>query len=93
MPKIAVYNYLTFFFYAADLYERLHVHIIAEKGNYLQPAKIFIENGIEIFEQGNLTQKDLNLCVKLIEANHDKIMNQIEAYKSGKKVKIVKLVK
>ncbi|MCY7351268.1 MAG: DUF4160 domain-containing protein [Cytophagaceae bacterium] len=60
MPKIAVYKFFSFFFYAYDLAERRHVHVEAKKGRFRQPAKIWIEGKVEVFESGNLSQSELN---------------------------------
>ena len=42
MPKILIYKILTFYFYAGDINERGHVHIINSK-SYTRAAKIWFE--------------------------------------------------
>lgn len=57
MPKILIYKYLYFFFYAGDISERGHVHVVNTKSMKSNPAKIWFENGIEVFENGSLTSR------------------------------------
>jgi hypothetical protein len=91
MPKIAIYKYLVFFIYAYDLNERRHLHIEARKGKRRYSAKVFIENGIEVIEKGNLSDSEINLSVKLIEKNFKLINKQIDHYLAGKKLKPIEL--
>lgn len=65
MPKILIYKFLTFYFYAGDINERGHVHIVNSKSN-TREAKIWFEGTISIFEKGNFTQTELNQALKLL---------------------------
>jgi hypothetical protein len=91
MPKIAQFKYFVFFFYAFDLTERRHVHVEAKQGRFRKPAKIWIENGVEVFEPGNLSQTQLNEVCRVIDKNIDTLNKQFEQFVAGKKVKLVTL--
>ncbi len=87
MPKILIYKFLTFYFYAGDLNERAHVHVINSK-SYIREAKIWFEGDISIFEKGNLSRKELNQAVKIVENNKDYLDEQWNFFKQGKETKI-----
>ncbi|MEO8146614.1 MAG: DUF4160 domain-containing protein [Bacteroidia bacterium] len=90
MPKIATYKYLVFYLVSYDLSERLHLHIFNKKGSYANSAKIWLDT-LEVFEKGNLTSKEINVASKLIEKNKMEIINSIERFRSGEKVKTIEL--
>ncbi len=90
MPKIAVYKFLAFFIVSYDLKERLHLHIIKTKGRKSRVAKIWL-NPIQVFDPGDLTEKEINLAVKLIEINQDEIKSKILNFAKGKKSKPISL--
>ncbi|MFN0047487.1 MAG: DUF4160 domain-containing protein [Cytophagales bacterium] len=87
MPKILIYRALIFFFYAGDIKERGHVHIVNNKG-YLQAAKIWFEGEIELFEQGSLTAKEISTAIKLIEKNQPYLLKVWRKFVSGQKVRV-----
>ncbi|TAE40703.1 MAG: DUF4160 domain-containing protein [Runella slithyformis] len=91
MPKIIIYRFLQFFFYSYDLQERLHLHVIRGKKGYQRAAKIWIENGIETFEQGELTSSEINIALEVIKENLPQILEQIERFKNGEKVEILNI--
>lgn len=91
MPKIALYKFFSFFFYAYDLAERRHVHVEAKKGRFRKPAKIWIEGGVEVFDAGNLTQSELNEVCKVIERNLESLNHQFDQFARGKKVRLLNL--
>jgi hypothetical protein len=91
MPKIIIYRFLQFFFYSYDLQERLHLHVIRGKKGYQRAAKIWIENGIETFEQGELTSSEINIALEVIKENLPQILEQIERFKNGDKVEILNI--
>jgi hypothetical protein len=61
---------------------------VKTKKGYANAAKIWLDP-VEVFEQGDLTPKELNLVVKLIRENEDKIKEQIDNFAEGKKVKTI----
>ncbi|MEY4877428.1 MAG: hypothetical protein RL708_2578 [Bacteroidota bacterium] len=87
MPKILIYKFLSFFFYAGDINERGHVHIINSK-SYANAAKIWFENGVEIFDIGNLSKTELNTALKVVKANEPYLLQQWNLFKKGKSTKI-----
>lgn len=91
MPTIGYYKNLLFFFYAYDILERMHLHVFNSRGRKTRAAKIWIENGIEVFDTGTLSNEEVNLCVKLCEVNLKDIVHQIELFKQGKKTTRLKL--
>ena len=90
MPKIAVYKFLAFFIVSYDLNDRLHLHIIKTKGRKSRVAKIWL-NPVHVFDYGDLTEKEINLAVKLIEKNKDEIKSKILNFAKGKKSKPISL--
>lgn len=67
MPKIAVYNYLTFFIVMFDtMGEPPHLHVTKSKGGYATAAKIWLKS-LEFAKNGDLTQAELTLVRKLVE--------------------------
>ena len=90
MPKILLFKNLIFFFYAYDLTERLHLHIVNTKSERSRSAKIWLDT-FEIFEEGSLSKKELKTCQKLIEENIDDILEQIKRFSEGQKVEIINL--
>jgi hypothetical protein len=99
MPKILVYKYLTFFFYAGDLInEPGHVHVVNNK-SFLADAKIWfeknkIEGGVGIAESGNLSDAELRIAVRIVKANKNYLITQWDKFKSGQKtsIKILKKI-
>ncbi len=75
MPKIAVYEFLTFFAVMYDITgnEPPHLHVYKTKrvGEY---AKIWLETA-SFVETGPLTLKEQKLVIRLIEANRDKLLD------------------
>ncbi len=90
MPKIAVYKFLSFFIVSYDLRERLHLHIMKTKGRKSRVAKIWIEP-VKVFDKGELTDKEINLAIKLIEKNKEGIKNKIRNFAKGNKSKPLSL--
>jgi hypothetical protein len=91
MPKLIIYKFLQFFFYSYDLQERLHLHIIKGKKGYQRAAKIWIENGIEAFEEGDLTSSEMSTALEIITEHLPQILEQIERFKNGEKVEILNI--
>ncbi len=91
MPKIAVYKFLTFFIFAYDaLHEPPHLHIAKEKGNRQRSAKIWLKS-LEVADRGSLTDKDLNIALKLIKTNQQILIDHFNKVKEGKKITTIKL--
>jgi hypothetical protein len=91
MPKIAIYKYLTFYFFTADWFgsepPHLHVSNTRRRG---KSAKIWIET-LEFSETGDLNQQDLNLVQKLVFINQSHLMHAWETVKAGNNVKPIML--
>ena len=87
MPKILIYKFLTFYFYAGDINERGHVHIINSK-SYTRAAKIWFEGKISIFDKGNLSAKEIGQALKVVTGNQDYLAEQWEVFKTGKSTKL-----
>ena len=91
MPKIAVYEFLTFFAVTFDVTgnEPPHRHVYNTKNAGGQYAKIWL-NTAEFAEIGPLTAKEQKLVVRLVETNREKLL---EAYAKSitQKVKAIKL--
>lgn len=87
MPKILIYKNLVFFFYAADINERGHVHVIVGK-NYSNASKIWFEKKIELFEKGSLTKTELTEAIAVVTKNVDYITKQWDNFKQSKKTTI-----
>ncbi len=90
MPKIAIFKYLVFYIVSYDLLERYHLHVIKSKGGHSHAAKIWL-GPVEVFEQGDLTDKELNLVIKLLSENEEQIKENINKFAKGEKIKPIKL--
>ncbi len=90
MPKLAVWGHLVFHLYSYDLSERLHVHISNTKSRKSNPAKIWLDT-FDIFEQGDLTAKELKQCQKILQLNKETILSLIEEFEKGNKTKAILL--
>lgn len=90
MPKIAFYKFLVFYIVSYDLSERLHLHISNTKSRKGKDAKIWLDN-LEVFEKGDLSAKEIKLCIQLIGTNYDKIVLAIRKFAKGEKSKPINL--
>lgn len=91
MPKIATYQFLTFFIYIYDVFnEPPHLHITKQKGNYNRPCKIWLET-LEIAEVGDFTEKELNLIEKLVKKNKEILIKAFTDTRNGERNKAIKL--
>ncbi|TDE18312.1 DUF4160 domain-containing protein [Dyadobacter psychrotolerans] len=83
MPKIAIYKYLTFYFFTADWFGSeppyLHVSNTKRRG---KSAKIWMET-MEFSDIGDLNQQDLNLVQKLVATNQNRLLKYWESVKAG----------
>ena len=86
MPKIAIYKNLIFYLVSFDLQEKLHLQIFSKNSNRTGAAKIWLEP-TEVFDKGDLTNAEVNMAVKLIESNKEKINELINNFKAGIKTK------
>jgi len=87
MGKIARYKFLTFFVVSFDLFkEPAHVHIIKERGNFSNPAKLWLET-LEWAEIGDLSEKDQIAAFKIVKEksiNNDNFIQQNERRRKSK---------
>ncbi len=91
MPKIAIYEYLTFFVVMYDiLNEPPHLHVYSSKSHSQNSAKIWIESG-EFATLGKLSNKDQNLVKKLVEQNRSELLSAWNDILDGHKHKTIKL--
>ena len=91
MPKIAIYKYLVFYIVSYDLGERLHLHISNTKSRKGRDGKIWLDT-FEVFEKGDLSNKEIALCQELIKNNYEKIVSAIRKFAKGVKSKPINLV-
>ncbi len=70
---------------------RKHIHVEAKKGRFRKSAKFWLEPDNEMVEPGDFTNIELNFIKKVILENRMAIINQIENFLSGKKIKIITL--
>lgn len=94
MPKIAVYDFLTFFFYTSDwvMGEPPHLHVSNTKGRggRIRFAKIWIETA-EFSETGTLNRKEQNLVKRLVEANKDLFLKAWDDISNKRDFKTIEL--
>lgn len=90
MPKLAVYGNLIFFIVAYDLSERWHVHVASNKSERKRSAKIWLDT-LEVFEQGNLSKKEINLAIDVLKGNKDKFLEALLTFAAGGKLKTLQL--
>lgn len=89
MPKLATYKNLIFYIVMFDLTERYHVHITNTKTGRQKVAKVWLDN-LEVFEQGVLTDKEINLALELLKENKVKFIKQIEKVRGSERIKTLK---
>lgn len=90
MPKLAVHSNLIFFIVAYDLSERWHVHVANNRSERKRSAKIWLDT-LEVFEQGNLSRKEINLAVSVLKDNKDKFLEALLTFAAGGKPKTLRL--
>lgn len=91
MGKIAKYKFLTFFVVSFDLFnEPPHVHITKEKGNFTNPAKLWLST-LEWADMGDLNEKDSKLAFRIVKENQTKLLDLFNQMKAGNKVKSIVL--
>jgi hypothetical protein len=91
MPKIAVYNFLTFFIYSFDaINEPPHLHVVTEKGRRSKSAKIWLTSR-EVAERGSLTDKEINLALELINKYNSSLIEAFNKVSRGEKIKTIKM--
>ena len=90
MPKLAVYGNVIFFIVAYDLSERWHVHVANNKSERKRSAKIWLDT-LEVFEQGNLSQKEINLAIDVLKDNKEKFLIALSTFAAGGKLKTLRL--
>lgn len=92
MPKLLILKKYIFLIFSADLSEkRKHIHIEARKGRFRKSAKFWLEPDLELVDSGDFNKKELNELMKIIKENEFIIVNQIDKFLSGKKIKTIKL--
>ncbi|WP_373511181.1 DUF4160 domain-containing protein [Persicitalea sp.] len=90
MPKIAVYDYLTFFVVMFDiLNEPPHLHVYSSKSHSQNSAKIWIKSG-DFATLGKLSGKDQTLVKKLVDQNREELLDVWNDILMGKKRKPIK---
>ncbi len=90
MPKLAVFRALVFYLFAYDLSERWHVHISNTKSRRGKSAKIWLDT-LEVFEQGDLTDKEINVALKLLRKNKEQFERSISEFAQTGAVKTINL--
>ena len=90
MPKLAIYRALVFFLFSYDLSERMHVHISNTKSRKGRSAKIWLDT-LEIFEQGDLSDKEINTVLKLLQRHKSTFEKSIQEFAQVGTVKTINL--
>ena len=90
MPKLAVYGNLIFYIFAYDLIERMHVYVSNTKSRTGKSAKIWLDT-LEIFEQGNLTDKEISTALKMLATNKEALKKSILRFAAEGKTKTLHL--
>lgn len=90
IPKLAIYRNPVFFLVAYDLSERWHVHVANSKSDRTRAAKIWLDT-LEVFEQGNLSKKEINLAAKVLDTNKEKILDALREFAAGGKTHTLRL--
>ncbi|OFY67488.1 MAG: hypothetical protein A3H98_04640 [Bacteroidetes bacterium RIFCSPLOWO2_02_FULL_36_8] len=84
MPKIAIYNYITFFILSYDFKnEKPHLHFVKGK-HYGLPGKIWLET-LKFAETGDFSDHELNLIEKLVHKYQKQFIEIFNNYKSSNK--------
>jgi len=92
MPKLLIIRSYVFLIYSADITEnRNHIHVESRKGRRRVSAKYWLEPNIELVDSGNFSKAELKRIEKLIKDNYVLLVNQVEKFKKGLKVKTIKL--
>jgi hypothetical protein len=91
MPKIAVYNFLTFFIYSFDaLNEPPHIHVVAEKRRRSKSAKIWLTS-LDVADRGTLTKGEINLALSLINKYNSSLIEAFNKVGRGEKIRTIKM--
>src|SRR2546430_1740611 len=88
MPKVAIFKNLIFFIFSYDLEERWHIHIVNTKKKRGKAAKIWL-NPVKPYQQGDLSDKEFNQALELIEEHKAALKKVIADFKKGNKTKIL----
>lgn len=91
MPKLLIVRNFIFLLFSVDVNEkRKHIHVEMRKGHKRKLAKFWLEPKIELFDKGNLKDKELKEAEKIIQENYEILISQINKFFSGKKLTIIK---
>ncbi|GAB4042723.1 DUF4160 domain-containing protein [Spirosoma litoris] len=92
MPKIAVYQFLTFFAYMFDAVggEPPHLHVSKTKSRNTRFAKIWLDS-LTFAEIGDFTEKELALVNKLAIENQSALLDLFHRVRAGEKIKAITL--
>ncbi|MBO7068671.1 MAG: DUF4160 domain-containing protein [Bacteroidaceae bacterium] len=96
MPKILLYITAKiiwqFLFWNTDYNEnRAHVHVGKRSTENL--CKIWLEPSIELDKQGDLTDAQAKEVLEIAKAYREKLLNQWNLFKQGKKIKMITVKK
>lgn len=91
MPKLLIIRKYVFLLFSVDIHEdRNHIHVEIKKGHRRRVAKFWIEPNIELVDKGNLSNKEINETIKLIQDNIELLNTQIEKFRKGEKIRTIK---
>jgi hypothetical protein len=91
MPKIAIFKFITFFFFPYDLLnEPPHLHFYKNKKGYYKAGKVWLET-LKFEKTGDLTQKELNIVEQLMVKYQHQFIETFNRAKAGKEIKTLKL--
>jgi len=92
MAKLAKYKGFTIFFWSFDLNEKMHVHVSKNK-KQKKPAKFWLEPNVLLFDEGDLTDKEIFSIERILIKNVDTFKKMIEGYRQGKRFKPLQIKK
>lgn len=91
MPKLLIIRKYVFLLFSVDIHEdRNHIHVEIKKGQRRRVAKFWLEPNIELVDKGNLSDKEINEAIKLIQDNIELLNTQIERFRKGEKIKTIR---
>jgi len=91
MPKILIFKDIWIFvIYGTDMNEnRMHVHV--GKKSTFKLCKIWLEPKIEISDSGELSQKQQNEVLEIVQTYKVELIQQWKDFVKGKNIKTIKV--
>ena len=91
VPKLLIIQKFIFLLFSVDINEnRRHIHVEIRKGHKRKLAKFWLVPKVEMFDKGNLTDKEIKEAEKLIHENYELLIMQIERFFKGEIITTIK---